>query len=150
MPVNGIDNSNTNTQQISSTSASGKNKTTLDVNDFLTLMVTEMQYQDPLEPMDNSQYIAQMATFSQVEATKDMLSSMQTQSASNLVGKVVEMKTNLNSSGYVVGKVDYWTNIDGKVCLSIGGNLYDVSDLNTVIDDDYYKKYIESISDKQK
>lgn len=144
MSVNSV---NTATAQtISSTSTKTTSNTTLDVSDFLQLMVAEMQYQDPLEPMDNSQYIAQMATFSQVEATKEMLSSMHTQSASNLVGKIVEMKTNLNSEGYITGKVDFWTNIDGKVCLSINGSLYDVNDLNTVIDDDYYKQYLDFIN----
>ena len=35
-------------------------------------MVAEMQNQDPLEPTDNSDYMAQLATFTQVEATKEM------------------------------------------------------------------------------
>ena len=68
--VNGkFDTDNTNSN-ISSTKKEEKGKNTLDINDFLALMVAQMQYQDPLEPTDNTQYIAQMATFSQVEATK--------------------------------------------------------------------------------
>ena len=71
--VNGkFDTDNTNSN-ISSTKKEEKGKNTLDINDFLALMVAQMQYQDPLEPTDNTQYIAQMATFSQVEATKSML-----------------------------------------------------------------------------
>ena len=55
----------------SSYSATSKGKTSgsdLDKEAFLNLLVTQMQYQDPLEPTDNTQYIAQMATFTQVEA----------------------------------------------------------------------------------
>ena len=71
--TNGTTSSTTESTTISSKSTKekdAKKSSTLDVNDFLSLLVTEMQYQDPLEPTDNSQYIAQMATFSQVEATK--------------------------------------------------------------------------------
>ena len=74
--TNGTTSSTTESTTISSKSTKekdAKESSTLDVNDFLSLLVTEMQYQDPLEPTDNSQYIAQMATFSQVEATKEML-----------------------------------------------------------------------------
>lgn len=39
----------------------------LDKDAFLKLMLTQLQHQNPLEPMDNSQQIAQMAQFSSVE-----------------------------------------------------------------------------------
>ena len=114
---------------------------TYDKEMFLKLLVAEMQYQDPLEPTDNSQYIAQMATFSQVEATKEMLDTATRQTASNLVGKTVIMTTDLNKDGYIAGKVDYWEVISNKIYLGIDGKLYDIDDLDTVMDDDYYKKW---------
>ena len=39
---------------------------------FLKLLAAEMQYQDPMSPTDNSQYVSEMATFSQVEATTNV------------------------------------------------------------------------------
>lgn len=45
-------------------------------DDFLTLLVTQMQYQDPLEPADNTEYVAQLAQFSQLENTTNMATSM--------------------------------------------------------------------------
>ena len=89
----------------------------------------------------NRQYIAQMATFSQVEATKEMLDTATRQTASNLVGKTVIMTTDLNKDGYIAGKVDYWEVISNKIYLGIDGKLYDIDDLDTVMDDDYYKKW---------
>ncbi len=142
--TNGTTTSNTQNTTISSTSSKtkdAKESSTLDINDFLSLLVTEMQYQDPLEPTDNSQYIAQMATFSQVEATKEMLDTATRQTASNLVGKTVIMTTDLNKNGYIAGKVDYWEVISNKIYLGIDGKLYDIDDLDTVMDDDYYKKW---------
>ncbi len=40
--------------------------------DFMTLLVTEMQNQNPLEPMDQQQMAAQLAQFSQLETTEEM------------------------------------------------------------------------------
>ena len=118
-----------------------KNNSDLDVNDFLKLLAAQMQYQDPLEPTDNTQYIAQMATFTQVEATKEMNDNTLQDMASNLVGKQVIMTTTQNSNGYIGGTVDYWETINGTVYLGIGGKLYDIADLDTVMDKDYFDKW---------
>lgn len=79
------DDVNTNISSTGKNNSSG-NKTTLDVNEFLQLMVAEMQNQDPLEPTDNSDYMAQLATFTQVEATKEMNTNTLQGMASDLVG----------------------------------------------------------------
>ncbi|MGX5847240.1 flagellar hook assembly protein FlgD [Mesorhizobium sp. PL10] len=42
-------------------------KTAVDYQSFLKLLVAEMKNQDPTKPMDSTQYVAQLATFSQVE-----------------------------------------------------------------------------------
>ena len=44
----------------------------LDQGDFLELMTTQMQMQDPFDPMDNSQMLAQMAQFSQLAGVSEM------------------------------------------------------------------------------
>lgn len=135
-----------------SVSSTGKsntsaNKTTLDVNGFLQLMVAEMQNQDPLEPTDNSAYMAQLATFTQVEATKEMNTNTLQSMASNLVGKQVIMLTTQNSDGFIGGTVDYWETINGTVYLGIGGKLYDIADLDTVMDKSYYDKWSGKTTD---
>lgn len=126
-----------------------KSNSSLDVNDFLQLLVAQMQYQDPLEPTDNTQYIAQMATFTQVEATTEMGNKVEQQMASSLVGKSVIMKTNESSSGMIAGKVNYWENIDGKIYLGINGKLYDIADVDTVLDNDYYDKLVNGDTSKK-
>lgn len=45
-----------------------------------------MKYQDPLEPTDNTEYISQLATFSQLEETQNMQASLQEMEANSLVG----------------------------------------------------------------
>ena len=150
--TNGTTSSTTESTTISSKSTKekdAKESSTLDVNDFLSLLVTEMQYQDPLEPTDNTQYIAQMATFTQVEATTEMGNKVEQQMASSLVGKSVIMKTNESSSGMIAGKVNYWENIDGKIYLGINGKLYDIADVDTVLDNDYYDKLVNGDTSKK-
>lgn len=135
------DDVNTNISSTGKNNSTSANKTTLDVNEFLKLMVAEMQNQDPLEPTDNSDYMAQLATFTQVEATKEMNTNTLQGMASDLVGKQVIMVTNQNSDGFIGGTVDYWETINGTVYLGIGGKLYDIADLDTVMDKSYYDKW---------
>lgn len=44
--------------------------------DFMTLLVTEMQNQNPLEPMDHQQMASQLAQFTQLELTETMNSNI--------------------------------------------------------------------------
>lgn len=145
--INGELDNTSNSNISSTTKDTEKSNSSLDVNDFLKLLVAQMQYQDPLEPTDNTQYITQMATFTQVEATTEMGDKVEQQMASALVGKAVIMKTNTNSDGMIAGKVNYWETIDGKVYLGIGGKLYDLEDLDTVLDDKYYDSLVNPDDD---
>ncbi len=81
-------------------------------NTFLQLLVQQMQYQDPLSPMDNTQMIAQLAQFSSLEQMQNLNQSFQNFSgnldqlnfisASSLVGKHV---TGLDVNGAPVSGV---------------------------------------------
>lgn len=107
---------------------------------FLQLLVAQMKYQDPLEPTSNTEYVAQLATFSQLEATQNTTASMDIQRASSLIGKDVIMSVRNASTGdvnYVQGRVDSMEMNNGKPYLNIMGNLYDASDVVSVIDDGY-------------
>ncbi|MEF2071743.1 flagellar hook assembly protein FlgD [Consotaella aegiceratis] len=57
------------TATTSTSSTSDSSSASLDYDAFLQLLVAELENQDPLEPMDSSEYMAQFATFSQVEQT---------------------------------------------------------------------------------
>ncbi len=81
-----------------------KNSKSLGKNEFLKLLITQLENQNPLKPMDNTQFISQMAQFTSLEQTtnlansfdnfeKDFSSTMQLQAAS-LVGKEVSAYSN--------------------------------------------------------
>jgi Flagellar hook capping protein len=50
----------------------GTSQASVDYNTFLKLLVAQLKNQDPTEPMDSTQYMAQLATFSQVEQSVAM------------------------------------------------------------------------------
>ncbi|GFI47344.1 hypothetical protein IMSAGC019_02668 [Lachnospiraceae bacterium] len=124
------------------------NKTGMDKDAFLQLLVAQMKYQDPLEPTSNTEYISQYATFSQVEQMQNMAATMELTRASSMVGKLVEVQTT-DSSGdtkTVQGMVEYVTYENGKAYVSINGNLYSADDVNAVIDDTYQNAFDLAVS----
>ena len=92
-----------------STGASASAATqTLGYNDFLTLLMAEMKNQDPTNPMDSTQYVAQLAAFRQVEQSvqinsklEQMLQSSTLAQADSLIGRTVT-----SADGKISGKVE--------------------------------------------
>lgn len=56
---------------------------------FLKLLVTQLQHQDPLSPMDDTDFIAQMAQFSSLEQMNNLTSTMSTMQATGMIGAEV-------------------------------------------------------------
>lgn len=113
--------------------------TNLGQDAFLQLLVCEMQHQDPLEPTTNTEWISQMATFSQLEELQALSKTTENTQIFSLVGKNVEVSTE-DASGnvqYKSGIVDYISMSGGVAKFSIDGNLYSMDELVTVIDADY-------------
>ena len=140
--TNGSVQNSSNNTTLNSTTAKTSN-TALDKDSFLQLLVAQMKYQDPLEPASNTEYIAQLATFSQVEELQNVSKSMTNAQANGLMGKTVVLKTTSDSGveSYVGGKVERVVDQDGKTYLGVDGKLYDVNDLDSVVDEDFYKQY---------
>jgi flagellar basal-body rod modification protein FlgD len=119
--------------------ADTKPKNNLDKNAFLQLLTTQMKYQDPLNPNTDTEYIAQLATFSQLEQLQNLSSITTNTQAFNLVGKEVTVKTE-NSSGditYINGRVDFVTMTGKDTKISINGSLYSIDQLDSVISSEY-------------
>lgn len=114
----------------------------LGYDQFLQLLCAEMQHQDPLEPTSNTDYVAQLATFSQLEATLSMQTTAMNSMANDLVGKRVILSVPNESTGATVtvsGNVDYVMYENGKTYLSVNNNLYLMDYLDTVADSAYYE-----------
>lgn len=118
-------------------SDSAEKNNSLGYDQFLQLLCAEMQYQDPLEPTSNTEYVAQLATFSQMEATLNMQNTLLTQSANSLVGQYVIVKSNEDGASATAGFVDYVQYENDKQYLYINGNRYSLEDVYQVADPEY-------------
>lgn len=116
-----------------------KTGSSLDKEDFLLLLVTQMKYQDPLEPADNTEFVAQLAQFSELEQMQNLNQVTTNTSAYTLVGKEVyiEQTSGTGSVTRVQGRVEYVTLQNGKAFVSIDGELYSYDDIVQVIDQAY-------------
>jgi len=125
--------------QSSMAQSTTKSSSSVDKEDFLQLLVAQMQYQDPLEPTDNTEWVTQYAQFTQVEELQNMSTAMDLTRASSLVGQTVimEVEDSQGNTTTVQGNVDYVNYEGGKAYLSINGGLYSMDDLSLVVDEAY-------------
>ena len=84
-----------------------ESRDTLGQEEFLTLMTAQLQNQDPMAPMDNGDFIAQMAQFSTVTGITDMVSSMKAMAEEFKQFRVASISNILGNSVLVPGNVTY-------------------------------------------
>lgn len=116
-----------------------KSQNELDKNAFMNLLCTQMQYQDPLNPMDNTEMLAQMAQFTSLEQMMNVANVSQKQLANTMIGEYVEYYYQDESTGvgsYYYGKVDYVDLSGDTPRLSIGDKQVDLDDIYAVINKD--------------
>lgn len=132
-----IENGTVTGDTTSTSKATANNE--LGYDQFLQLLCAEMQYQDPLEPTSNTEYVAQLATFSQMEATLAMQTTIESSNANALVGKYVIVKTTSSTGNTVAteGFVDYVQKENGEQKVCVNGVLYSLSDVYQVADTEY-------------
>ena len=101
-------------------------------DEFLELLVTQLQHQDPLDPMDDKEFIAQTAQFSALEQMQNLNTNMKALmdyqklgEASNLVGREVEV-LNSESGENITGEVDKIVKGDDDYRLVVNDREYDL------------------------
>lgn len=76
--------------------------------DFMQLLITQMQNQNPLEPMNNQEMAAQLATFSQLELSEEMSSNIE-----DMTNAIAEMSKSFDGA-MLVAELDYAKSLLGK------------------------------------
>ncbi len=128
-----------------------KGTTNLGQDAFLQLLIAEMQHQDPLEPTTNTEWISQMATFSQLEELQSLSKTTENTQIFSLVGKNVIVSTEdaMGNKQLKEGVVDFISMSGGTAKFSIDGALYSMSELYSVVDADYlYDKNKPDVPEK--
>lgn len=92
-------------------------------DDFLQILLAQLSFQDPLEPIDNQEFIAQLAQFSTLELDRQnndkldgLLTLNSTTQAVNLIGRTVDVST---ESGSQTGDVTTITFQNGVPMLTV-------------------------------
>jgi flagellar basal-body rod modification protein FlgD len=136
MAVSSINHQKTIQQIIdeSSKSTSGRKTGELGKDDFLNLLVTQLRYQDPLKPVDDKEFIGQMAQFSSLEQMQNMNSSFSSVKAFNLIGKhiVASVTDDKNNTKLVEGEVSSVKMEKGKTFVVVKGEDIPVDQITDV------------------
>jgi flagellar basal-body rod modification protein FlgD len=118
---------------LSSVVASSSNDSMVSKDTFLQLLITQLKNQDPLDPQDSSEFIAELASFSSLEQMSNMNTEMETvleMSATSLIGKtatVIDGNSN-EISGTIEGIVYY---ADGPA-IKVDGTDYPFSSVQNI------------------
>ena len=108
---------------------------TLTQNNFLQLLVTQMQNQDPLQPQSDTEMASQMAQFTSLSQSSAMSSSLAMMQANSLIGSTVTVQvpnSQSTASGVVQNVLLGAESSDGTPQIVINGTAYDLSSVLSV------------------
>ncbi|MEN8906887.1 MAG: flagellar hook capping FlgD N-terminal domain-containing protein [Clostridiales bacterium] len=150
MSISSISNQKTIQEIIDSSSTpdgkDSRNTGELGKDQFITLLITQLQHQDPLNPVDDKEFVSQMAQFTSLEQMQNLNASFSANKAFSLLGKYVkatieENDTERKVEGYaenviIENNTAYVIVDDNKVSME---SITDVSNSNTVNTSDISK-----------
>ena len=119
-------NKSTNSDEIGST---------LDTNDFFKLITAQLQNQSMFSPVDDTQFMAQMAQFTTLQQIKDLSNTFQSTYSVSLLGKNVTVNS-FDENGIlqqITGSVDKVNFENGQAELFVNGNYYKTGDIVEVL-----------------
>ena len=110
--------------------------------DYMNLLITQLQNQNPLEPLDNNQMATQLAQLSQLQQLESMnenfadaLATAELSYANSLLGKEVTFmpKTESGEAEITSGVVEQiYNNVEGEILLGIGNHTLGLEDIISV------------------
>lgn len=115
----------------SSTAKGSKDNSMLSMEDFFSLMVSQLSNQDMYNPVDNSQFITQMAQFSMVQALSEMNQASTAAYSVSLIGKEGTV-AQIDDDGFMqetIGIIEGVNLYNGSTEVIIDGNSYPLSSI---------------------
>jgi len=110
--------------------------------DYMKLLITQLQNQNPLEPLDNNEMASQLAQFSQLEQLESMntnfaqvLETVERTYANSLIGRDIEFfgETEAGTRDIMSGVVEQvYNNVDGEIFLVVGNYVVGLEDVASV------------------
>lgn len=122
-----------------SKSSSGDAYNDLTTSDFIKMMVAELQYQDPMSPMDNSQMISQISQLRSISSNDKLAATLENvvlgqtfATASSLIGKTVTGKSEAGTD--VTDKVERVVFENGSAKIYVGNSIIKLENITAIKD----------------
>lgn len=113
-----------------SAAAPGSSRTVMDTYQFLRLLIVELTSQNPMDPVKDRDFLAQMAQLNTAQQMERMGSMFTTFQAASLIGREVEAA--LPSGTRITGKVEGVQMSAGRVFLTINGEAIPMESLRAI------------------
>lgn len=124
----------------------GNDLSDVDLDEFLGLLITELQNQDPLNPMENGEMLTQISQIREIGSTNQLTETLgnlaigqELSMASSMIGKTVSaLDTNADSVEGVVDRVSVQTDSEDpnirKVSVHIGDSIVDIKNIREIVE----------------
>ena len=129
-----IQNLGNNPRTVPSASEDSQSSATMQMDDFLQLLTSQISNQDPLEPMKDTEFISQMANIASLEQMQQFskgfemfASSHKDMVAQAYLGRAVEIKSGNKELSGIVDAVE--RSEDGKISVLVNNKAYDPNDI---------------------
>lgn len=129
-----IQNLGNNPRTTPATSEDSQSSATMQMEDFLQLLTSQISNQDPLEPMKDTEFISQMANIASLEQMQQFskgfemfASSHKDMVAHAYLGRAVEIKSGSEELSGVVNAVERTE--DGKISVLVNNKAYDPNEI---------------------
>lgn len=122
----------TNTSSASSDNSSGLS---VDTSTFLKLLVAQLQYQNPLDPKSDTDFVSQLAQMTSLEQVQNINSTLESSQAYNMIGKTIYAEVLDSKSGVTncyLGTVDSVVIQNGEAYAVVDNSLISISDIKRV------------------
>lgn len=107
--------------------SSSLQSSSINMQDFLNILLTQLTYQDPLKPMDNKEFMAQLAQFTTLGQTQELnakidslLSTQASMQAVGLIGKTVTFSTEQGAQSGTVSALS-WAGTTPQLSIQMAG-----------------------------
>ncbi len=129
-----IQNLGNNPRTVPSASEDSQSSATMQMDDFLQLLTSQISNQDPLEPMKDTEFISQMANIASLEQMQQFskgfemfASSHKDMVAQAYLGRAVEIKSGSEELSGIVSAVE--RSEDGKISVLVNNKAYDPNEI---------------------
>ena len=112
----------------------------VDLDDFIKLLIVELQNQDPMNPMDNHEIVQQISQIREIESNMRLTETLESvrlgqtlATANSMIGRSITALT--DDAEQVSGRVARVSIVDGQPKLSVGEHTIDLGNVSEILDE---------------